>query len=248
MFIPTFLVIICLTWKIHFPRGFTDASFLPPFAWRGMKHKARKLLVPGVEQATGLGFSLPWAALVFPPTQFTDPIAAYCLLSRELTWSFLISARRRLPEFFSSARLSCPDHTHRSVLHTDHSVWVVVLTEALSSPWDPIRHVDVVAFWKELITVLWPAYSVVMGLFWRKAASITESHIMPWVFSPRVIPPLSFQHKAYLLYLHYGIMLKWQLGLIMIMNLAWTRTGLSSLQEASGGLGASLKEQLSLWM
>lgn len=94
-----------------------------------------------------------------PPTQFTDPTAAYCLLRRELPWSFFMSARRH-PEFLSSAKLPCPRP------HWPLSMDICDYRSPLFSLWDPIRrHVGLLPFWKERVIVLQSTYFMVMGLF-----------------------------------------------------------------------------------
>lgn len=239
MLIPTFLVIICLTWKIHFPSGFTDASFCLHLH-KGEGSTKQGNACPGIEQAVGLELR--------QPTLQCPLLLTVCLAGNlgDPSWY----QQGGDTGIFSSARLSCPTpHWPLSPARWPRSVDNCANRSPLFSLGDPIRRVDSVAFWKELVIVLQPAYFTVMGLLQRRAASITESH---YVLGYSPLPP---SHSSFILSTTRPT------AFIFIMTLCWNdnwasdeyelslyQTCLSSLPAASVGLGASLKEQLSLWM
>lgn len=202
-----------------------------------MKHKARKLFVLGLEQVTVLELSLPWAALGLPfQTQFTDSVATYCL-RRERPWSFLMSTRRGHSEAFSSARLPCPrPHWPFSVDSCDNR-------GPLFSLWDPLRRVGLLPFWKELVTVLHPAYPTVTGPTvlekgspYDRIPDYTLGFFPSWSFLVYTL-----NSRPTYLHLHYDIIFaEMAAGLVPELVCHLCR------KACSVGLSASLKEQFSL--
>lgn len=131
MLILTLVVTICLTLKSHFPSGFTEPSFLPSVLCtciKGNKAQSKETSCPG-DRASHKARIKPslGSSRSSLQTQIMGPLATIACLAENFRGSSWCQQEADTQNSSLQRGFLAPDHT-------DHSVWIVVITEALSSP------------------------------------------------------------------------------------------------------------------